>query len=134
MLVIIYIIRLLAPIVNTLGIIGLLTYGMYVCDYMIYFEDPSTYITENPTTKVIGTIGYANGMTFLYLSIGIFVIGIIFGVFAYKNDIPIRWFWAKSKNRLFSFSITTIIGYGLCFAAYPYAFFLVHYIINLVNT
>ena len=70
MLVIIYIIRLLAPIVNTLGIIGLLTYGMYVCDYMIYFEDPSTYITENPTTKVIGTIGYANGMTFLYLSIG----------------------------------------------------------------
>jgi hypothetical protein len=133
MLIITYIIRLLAPIVTALGFIGIFAYGIYVCDYILYCEDPSKYVADTPTTKIIGTIDYANGLFILYLSIALFIVGIIYGIYAYKNDIPLRWAWAKSKNSLFSFSISTILGYGLCFAAYPYAFFFIHYLIKIVQ-
>lgn len=44
------------------------------------------------------------------------VIGIIYGVFAYKYDIPPRWLWSKSANSIFEFSVGTVIGYGILFA------------------
>lgn len=40
------------------------------------------------------------------------VVGLIFGIFAYRNDIPPRMFWAKSFNDIFRFSFTAILGYA----------------------
>ena len=123
-----YIIRLLAPLVNTLGLIGFFTYGMYALDSNLYSEDPLNHVSNFPV-EILGTIGYANGWMFLAVSIGIFILGIWYGIKAYKNDIPVRWLWSKSKNSLFDFTLTTIVGYGFCFAAYPYALFLIHFMV-----
>ncbi len=121
-----YIIRLLAPLVNTLGLIGFIAYGMYALSFHLYSEDPLSHVPDLPV-EILGMISYANGWMFLAISIGIFILGLWYGIKAYKNDIPVRWLWSKSKNSLFDFSLTTILGYGFCFAAYPYAIFLIHF-------
>lgn len=71
--IIAYIINLLAPIVNTLGAIGL-------CGCVVY-ED----------LHIIAIAGV------------LAIIRLIFGILTYRMDIPPRWFWSKSKNELFSF-------------------------------
>ena len=68
----------MAPIVTALGFIGIFAYGIYVCDYILYCEDPSKYVADTPTTKIIGTIDYANGLFILYLSTALFIVGIIY--------------------------------------------------------
>ena len=123
-----YIIRLLAPLVNSLGLIGFIAYGMYALDSHLYSEDPLSHVPDLPV-EILGTIGYANGWMFLAISIVIFILGLWYGIKAYKNDIPVRWLWSKSKNSLFDFALTTIVGYGFCFAAYPYALFLIHFMV-----
>lgn len=72
LIVIAHIINLFAPIVNPIGLLGL-----------------------------IGCILYDNLQVFIYGAI-LAVIGLIFGMVAYRNDIPPRWFWSKSKT---SFSV-----------------------------
>lgn len=123
-----YIIRLFAPLVNTLGVIGFFAYLIYALDSYLYSEDPLTHVSSCPV-EILGTIGYANGWMFFVVSIIIFILGIWYGIKVYKNDIPVRWLWSKSKNNLFDFSLTTIAGYGFCFAAYPYALFLIHFMV-----
>ena len=76
--VIAYIINLFAPIVNFLGMIGL-------CGCLVY---------ESYSTLIIAGI--------------MAIVGLVFGVAAYRNDIPPRWFWSKSKNDLFGFSVTAV--------------------------
>lgn len=123
-----YIIRLLAPLINPLGLLGFISYIMYAIESNMYHKAPLTYVSEFPE-EILGTISYANGWMLFAVSIFIFTLGIWYGVRAYKNDIPVRWLWSKSKNKLFDFSLTTIVGYGLCFVAYPYAIFFIHFMV-----
>lgn len=101
-LIISYIINLLAPIVNTLGLIGL-------CSCVV-FED----------------------FHILNITAVLFVIGLVFGIFAFRMDIPPRWFWSKSKNEVFSFSITAVLGYAWNFAMWPSAIYLIKIILDKV--
>lgn len=94
-IVIAFILNLLAPIINILGVIGL-----YCC------------YTDGATTTLI-------------LSAVMAVVGFIFGIFAYGNDIPPRWFWSRSANELFSFSVTAVLGYAFNFASWPTAIYLI---------
>ena len=49
------------------------------------------------------------------------VIGIVYGIIAFRYDIPPRMFWISSANEIFSFSVMAVIGYGLMFALwYPF--------------
>jgi hypothetical protein len=44
------------------------------------------------------------------------VIGIVYGILAYRYDIPPRWFWSESANSIFEYSVGAVIGYGILFA------------------
>lgn len=95
MVVLAYIINLLAPVVNFLGMLGL-------CACVIY-ED----------FYILGTAGIMA------------VVGLVFGIFAYRLDIPPRWTWSKSKNDLFRFSVTAVLGYAGSLAMWPGAIYLI---------
>jgi hypothetical protein len=90
-----YILNLFAPIVFWCGLFGFFGCGVY---------DDCQY--------------------YLY-SLILFILGIIFGVFAYKQDIPPRWSWTKSHNELFRFSVSQVIGYGISFAMWPFAIWMI---------
>ena len=98
--VIAFIINLFAPIVNIVGLLGLIGSVVY----------------EDFNTLIFGAIAG--------------VIGFVFGIMAYRNDIPPRWSWAKSKNQLFAFSVTAVLGYTWSFAAWPFAIYMVNLIIS----
>ena len=98
-----YIINLLAPVVNTLGAIGL-------CGCVVY-ED----------------------LHILFIAGILAVVGFIFGIFAHRMDIPPRWFWSKSRNELFSFSVTAVLGYAWSFAMWPCAIYLIMVLIEKVS-
>ena len=99
-LVIAYIINLFAPIVNVVGLLGL-------CGCIVYDD-----------VYVLAIAG------------GLFVVGIIFGIAAYRLDIPPRWFWSKSRNDLFKFSVTAVLGYAWSFAMWSMAIYFVELIIS----
>lgn len=103
MSVICYLINLLAPITNMLGLFGCLL----ACSR--------------------GEWGV------LYIAIPFAVAGLIFGIFAYSRDIPPRMFWTESVNEIFSFTVTTVIGYALTFAAYPLAWYIATDFIEAVS-
>ena len=95
MVVLAYIINLLAPVVNFLGMLGL-------CACIIY-ED-----------------------LYILLFVGIMaVVGMVFGIFAHRLDIAPRWFWSKSRNELFRFSVTAVLGYAGSLAMWPGAIYLI---------
>ena len=98
--VIAFIINLFAPIVNIVGLLGL-----------------------------IGSVVYEDFNTLIYGAIAA-VIGFVFGIMAYRNDIPPRWSWAKSKNQLFAFSVTAVLGYAWSFAMWPTAIYFIQLIIS----
>lgn len=100
LVVLAYIINLLAPIVNTMGLIGL-------CGCIIYEE-----------------------LYILVIAGALAVVGLIFGIFAHRNDIPPRWSWSKSRNELFRFSVTAVLGYAMSFAMWPCAIYLVNLVID----
>ena len=103
MVVLAYIINLLAPVVNFLGMLGL-------CACIIYEELP------------------------VLLFSGIMaVVGLVFGIFAYKLDIPPRWSWSKSKNDLFSFAVTAVLGYAGSLAMWPCAIYMVKVLVDAVS-
>ena len=79
--------------------------------------------------EAFGKIGYAKGGMLFVISIVVFILGLWYGVKAYKNDIPVRWLWSKSKNALFEYSLTTVVGYAFYIVAYPYAIFFIHILI-----
>lgn len=98
--VISFIINLLAPIVNLIGIIGLFA------------------SIENDDIDV------------LIISGVLAIVGLIFGIFAYSNSIPPRWFWSRSKNFIFEFSVTTVLGYALNFATWPLAIYVIQLVVE----
>ena len=101
-LVLAYIINLLAPIVNMLGLLGL-------CGCVVY-ED----------------------LEVLWIAGALAIAGLVFGIFAYKNSIPPRWFWSRSANDLFSFTVTAVLGYAVSFAMWPCAIYLITTIAEMV--
>ena len=100
MVVLAYIINLLAPVVNFLGMLGL-------CGCVIY-ED----------------------LYVLIFAAVMAVLGLVFGIFAYKLDIPPRWFWSKSKNDLFRFSVAAVLGYAGSLAMWPCAIYMISVLAN----
>lgn len=79
-----------------------------------------------PITNFLGAIGFCiafsrNEWSTIYCAIPFAIAGLVFGIFAYTRDIPPRWFWSRSANELFSFSVTAVLGYAINFAAYPLA-------------
>ena len=97
MLVLIYIINALAPAVNFLGMLGL-------CACVI---EEDFYICA---------IGLAAA-----------IVGLFFGLRACKLDIAPRWFWSKSRNNLFKFTVAKVFGYMVSVSMYPFAVYLVIY-------
>ena len=103
MVVLAFIINLLAPVVNFLGMLGL-------CACVVY-ED----------------------LYVLVLAAIMAVVGLVFGIFAYKLDIPPRWTWSKSKNDLFRFSVMAVLGYAGSLAMWPGAIYMIKTVINAVS-
>ena len=95
-----YIINLFAPIVNILGVFGL-------CGCIVYDD-----------------------WYMLGIAATLAVVGLVFGIFAFRNDIPPRWVWSKSANSLFEFSVTAVLGYAWSFAAWAFAIYLVNVVID----
>lgn len=102
MVVLAFIINLLAPVVNILGLLGL-------CACVVY-ED----------------------LYVLVLAAIMAVLGMVFGIFAHKNDIAPRWFWSKSRNELFRFSVTAVLGYAGSLAMWPCAIYMVKVLVDAV--
>ena len=98
-----FIINLFAPIVNLLGMLGL-------CLAFTEGED-----------KI------------LLSSAALAVVGLVYGIIAYRNDIPPRWAWSKSVNQLFSFAVTAVLGYAVNFAMWPCAIYVVMTILEKAN-
>ena len=103
MIVLAYIINFLAPLVNFVGLLGL-----FAC---IIYEELSVLL-------------FAGVMA---------VVGLAFGIFAYKLDIPPRWSWSKSKNDLFRFSVTAVLGYAGSLAMWPCAIYMVKVLVDAVS-
>lgn len=97
-----FLINLLAPIVNTLGLLG-----------------------------VCGMGAYGDWGGFAYCVI-MFVVGCVFGVMAIPYDIPPRWFWSRSANEIFNFKIFGILGYGWSFAMWPAAVYFIKCLVDAV--
>lgn len=97
-----FIINLLAPIVNPLGVLGI-CWCILEDDYHI-----------------------------LAISGALAMVGLIYGIFAYRLDIPPRWFWSRSINEIFSFSVTAVLGYAGSFALWPPAVYFVQYFIDIL--
>lgn len=102
MVVLACIINLLAPIVNTLGVIGVCACVVYGDFYVLVF------------TAIMA------------------VAGVVFGIFAHKNDIAPRWTWSKSKNDLFRFSVMAVLGYAASLAMWPGAIYLIKVLVKAV--
>jgi hypothetical protein len=95
-----YILNLFAPIVNPLGVIAL-------CGCFAYGD-----LSVLPIAGVMA------------------ILGLVFGILAHRNDIPPRWFWSKSRNEIFSFSVSAVLGYAWNFAAWPLTIYLVQCILD----
>lgn len=103
MKILIYIINLFSPIVNTAGLIGL-------CGCVVYDD-----------------------LSVLVISAIMAVVGLALGIFAYRYDIPPRWFWSRSSNQLFDFAITKVLGYAFSLAMWPGTIYLVIVLVNAVS-
>lgn len=99
-LVLSFIINLLAPIVNTIGLFGL------ICSV----------INDDIDILIISAI--------------LFVVGFIYGIFAYSLDVPPRWFWSESKNEIFEFAVTAVLGYAWNFAMWPCAVYMINVVVE----
>ena len=122
MLVISYILNKLSPIVNTLGVMGLLL-SILVC------ADCGRFTVEGNYEEICSCVVQGMHMG-LYVTVVICaVVGLIYGIFAYKNDVPPRWTWSKSHNAMFEFSIAAVLGYMVNFAMWPPCVFIVKYFI-----
>ena len=94
--VISFLLNLLSPIVNFLGLMGV----------------GCAWLMDDNMDVLIMTAGAAG-------------VGLIFGILAYKNDIPPRMFWTGSVNDIFEFSVTAVLGYAFNIAMYPPAIYFI---------
>lgn len=98
-----FLVNLFAPVVNTLGLIGLCGMGAYGDWYAMIW---------------CGVL---------------FVVGLIFGLKATQLDIAPRWFWSKSANELFSFTVFSVLGYAWSFAMWPGAIYFIYSIVSRIE-
>lgn len=98
-----FVINLLAPFTNALGLFGLLL----ACS--------------------------RSEWSVLYTAIPFAIAGLVFGIFAYRRDIPPRWFWSRSANEILENSVTIVIGYMVNFATYPLAWYIANDIIKTIS-
>lgn len=56
--------------------------------------------------------------------------GLLFGIKAYRLGIPPRWFWSKSANDIFDYTVTAVAGYMFIFAAMPLSCYLISAVID----
>lgn len=125
MLVISYILNKLSPIVNCLGVMGLFL-SILVCSDCGRFTVEGDY-------KEICSCAVQGIHIGLYVTVVICaVVGLIYGIFAYKNDVPPRWFWSKSRNSMFEFSVTAVFGYMVNIAMYPPCVYFIIYMIEKI--
>lgn len=124
MLVISYILNKLSPIVNPLGVLGLLL-SILVC------ADCGRFTVEGDYEAICSCSVQGFHMELYLVTIILAVVGLIYGIFAYKNDVPPRWTWSKSRNALFEFSIAAVLGYMVNFAMWPPCVFIVKYFIGI---
>lgn len=124
MLVISYILNKLSPIVNSLGVMGLIL-SILVC------ADCGKFTVEGDYEEICSCAVQGIHIGLYVIMIICSVIGLVYGIFAYKNDVPPRWTWSKSSNALFEFSIATVFGYVVNFAMWPPCVFIVKYIIRI---
>ena len=61
----------------------------------------------------------------LLLAIPFALLGLWFGVKAYRLGVPPRWLWAKSVNDLFDYAVTAVLGYTFVFTDMPLAYYLI---------
>ncbi|MBR5859787.1 MAG: hypothetical protein IKY71_00385 [Bacteroidaceae bacterium] len=102
MQVLLFLINLFAPAVNFLGVLGL-------CGCIVYDD------------------------VYVLVLAGIMAVaGLVLGIFAVKYDVPPRWFWSKSANQLFEFSVTTVLGYAGSLAMWPCAIYMVKVLADAV--
>jgi hypothetical protein len=79
----------------------------------------------SPIVNILGFLGVGcawlmdDNMEVLIMTAVAVVVGLIFGIFAYRNDIPPRMFWTGSVNDIFEFSVTAVLGYAFNIAMYP---------------
>ena len=97
-----FILNLFAPVVNTMGFIG-----------------------------ICGMGAYGDWHAFIWCAV-MFVVGIVFGFRATQLDIAPRWFWSKSANDLFHFSVLRVLGYAWSFAMWPGAVYLIKCLVAAV--
>ena len=100
MTVICWILNKLAPIINLLGVLGFVQA-----------------ILNDEWGRLLVAVSFAG-------------VGLLFGIRAYRLGIPPRWFWSKSANELFDYTVTAVAGYTFMFAAMPLGWYLVSSVIR----
>ena len=75
----------------------------------------------SPIVNIIGTIAFvfmlANGVLEILCPMGVLaIIGIVYGILAFKSEIRPRMFWFDKVNRIYSTPFTIILSYGIIFA------------------
>lgn len=100
--VIAFLLNLFSPIVQPLGVLGIIACILY---------------DEYRSLQISGFLA---------------IIGFILGILIYRLDIPPRWFWAKSENQIFQFSAAAVLGYMWSLAAWPPAVYFVRLILGPV--
>lgn len=100
MIVICWVLNRLAPIINFLGVLGFIQA-----------------VLNDEWSRLVIALPFA-------------VVGLLFGLRAYSLGIPPRWFWSKSANDIFDFTVTAVAGYMFMFAAMPLGWYLVNTIIG----
>ena len=98
-----WILNKLAPIINLLGVLGLI----------------QAVLNDNWSE--------------LFIAIPFAVVGLLFGIKAYRLGIPPRWFWSKSANDIFDYAVTAVLGYMFVFAAMPLTGYLIANFIDKLN-
>ena len=88
-----------------------------------------------PIVNTLGAFGLIlsivnDDIDVLIISGALAIFGLIFGIFAYSNSIPPRWFWSHSKNFIFEFSVTAVLGYAWNFATWPLAIYIIQLVID----
>ena len=83
-----------------------------------------------PIINLLGIFGFIQAVLNddwdeLFIAIPFAVIGLLFGIKAYRLGIPPRWFWSKSANDIFDYTVTAVLGYMFVFAAMPLAGYLI---------
>ena len=91
-----------------------------------------------PIINLLGIFGFIQAVlnddwVELFIAIPFAVVGLLFGIKAYRLGIPPRWFWSKSANDIFDYTVTAVLGYTFMFAAMPLGWYLVANFIYKLN-